>query len=99
MKTTPPTPPPKPSLHLNWQDWLPFFEHPDISLEDKKKQIEALWTILMCFADAKYDVLGPDDLAAQETSGQVLDLTAALKAAVLNSGIPDQQQETNKEEV
>ncbi len=75
----------RPGLHLNWEDWLPFFEHPDISLEDKKKQIEALWTIVLCFADANYDLLGPDDVPNQETSGQVLDLTAALRQAVLNS--------------
>ena len=92
MTETPPTPPPdpKPSLYLNWEDWLPFFDSPDISLANKKKHIEALWTIVICFADAEYEVLGPDELSEQETSGQVVDLTAAMQAAVVNS---DEQSE------
>lgn len=90
---------PKPSLYLNWEDWLPFFENPDVPLADKRSQIEALWTIVMCFADADYDILGPDDFAAQETSGQVVDLTAVMHAAVVGLEGSEIQTKTSKEEV
>ncbi len=101
MTETPPTPPPKetPSLYLNWEDWLPFFTSKDTSLTDKRKQIEALWTIVKCFADAKYKVLGPDELKGQETSGQVVDLTAVMHAAVVGLERSQIQTETSKEEV
>ena len=97
MTDTPPKP--KPSLYLNWEDWLPFFENPDVPLADKRSQIEALWTIVMCFADADYDILGPDELKAQKTSGQIVDLTAAMQAAVVSLKGPNQLIETSKEEV
>lgn len=90
--------PEKPGLYLNWEDWLPFFEDWDISLADKKRHIEALWFILECFADANYNLLGPDDLDGQENSGKVLDLTAALRAAVLNSKDRNQQFGAEEEE-
>ena len=101
MTETPPKPPPKvqPSLYLSWEDWLPFFTSKDTSLADKKKQIEALWTIVKCFADAKYKVLGPDDLKDQETGGQVVDLTAVMQAAVVGLERSQIQTKTSKEEV
>lgn len=104
MTQTPPTPPEKhatskPSLYLNWEDWLPFFDNPDVLLADKQSQIEALWTIVMCFVDADFKVLGPEDLASPETGGKLLDLTAAMQAAVLNSKDHKHQVEASKEEV
>ena len=94
---------PKPGLYLNWEDWLPFFEDQDIPLAAKKKQIEALWTIVMCFVDADYDLLGPNNATVPETSGQVFDLTAVLQAAVLNlkgsdteTASPQQAQDAGK---
>ncbi len=95
---TPPTPPPKASLYLNWEDWLPFFDDPDVSLADKQAQIEALWTIVMCFIDADFELLGPESIASPEIGGQLLDLTAALQAAVLNSQSNTQQIKAEKEE-
>lgn len=101
MTETPPTPPPKvtPSLYLNWEDWLPFFTSKDTSLTDKQKQIEALWTIVKCFADVKIKILGPDELKDQETSGQVVDLTAVMHAAVVGLEGSKIQTKTSKEEV
>ena len=96
---TPPTPPPKPSLYLNWEDWLPFYYNPDVPLADKQRQIEALWTIVMCFIDADIDVLGPEDIASPEIGGQLLDLTAALQSAVLNSESYAQKVRAEEEEV
>lgn len=81
MKNTPDTPPPKrPSLHLNFEDWLPYLEHSSASEAEKIRLIEMLWSIAMGFVD-----LGWDIDSSPETSGQSFDLTAALRAAVLNS--------------
>lgn len=71
---------PPPGLHLNWEDWLPYFEDSDATDAEKRQMIEALWSIAMAFVD-----LGWNIDSAPETSGQTLDLTAALRAAVLNS--------------
>lgn len=86
--TTPPTPPPKPSLHLNWQEWLPYVAHTDASLDDKRQAIEAVWSIALGFAQLGWEIGD-----AAETSGQSFDLIGALQAAVVHS---DNQQ---KEEV
>ena len=99
MTDMPPTPPPKPSLHLDWEDWLPFFDNPDISLADKQSQIEALWTIVMCFIDTDFKVLGPEDIASPEIGGKLIDLTAALQAAVVNSETSSEQMGAEEEEV
>lgn len=80
MNTTPPKPPPKPSIHLSWEDWLPYLAESNASDEEKRLLIETLWTIMIAFADLKWDIV-----AAEETSGQPLDLTAVLRAAVVNS--------------
>ena len=106
----PPTPPstgagttteqkPKPGLYLNWENWLPHFEDDRVSLADKKKQFEALWSIAMCFSDMDYDLLGPDDVADKETCGQVIDLKATLEFAVVNLEASRTQLKAKKEEV
>lgn len=82
MNDTPPKPPPKPSLHLNWEEWLPYLDDTEASDADKRQLIETLWAIVMAFVD-----LGWDLNAAPETCGQDLDLTAALRRAVLNSDL------------
>ena len=82
MTQTPPTPPPKPSLHLNWEDWLSDLEDSDASLEDIRRLIETLWAIMRAFVDLGWDVSASN---APETCGQALDLKALLTAAVLNS--------------
>jgi len=87
MTTTPPTP--KASLHLNWEDWLPYFEDADLTVTEKREMIETLWSIVIAFVDLGWDISD----APQKTGGQVLDLRAALTAAVVNS------KEQEKEEV
>jgi len=79
--TNTPQPPPKPSVHLNWQDWLPYLEDTGLNEGQKREMIETLWSIMMAFVDLGWDVTD----TPQEISGQVLDLKAALTAAVLNS--------------
>lgn len=80
MKDTPPTPPPKPSIHLNWKEWLPYVAHSDASDDEKRKAIEAIWSLAFAFVDLGWEI---DD--SPETSGQSLDLITALQAAVVYS--------------
>jgi len=79
----------KPSMHVNWEDWLPFLEECDAPHEDKMKMIEALWSLVLTFVDAGWDVT-----QSPKSCGQNLDLTAALGATVL-----DLDQSTITEEV
>lgn len=82
MPATPPTTSKgKPTLQLIWQDWIPFVEDSDLTDDQKREMIETLWSIVMAFVDLDWEVSAD----RQETSGQILDLKAALEAAVLNS--------------
>lgn len=82
--TNTPQPPPKtpkaPSVHLNWQDWLPHLEDVDATDAEKRQLIETLWSIVIAFVDLGWDVA-----QSPKTCGENLDLTAALQAAVLYS--------------
>lgn len=80
MKDTPPVPPPKPSTHLDWEEWLPYIAHSDASDEEKRKVIEAIWSLAFAFVDLGWEI---ND--TQENSGQSLDLITALQAAVVQS--------------
>ncbi len=71
---------PKPKLHHDWEDWLPYLEQSDATPEQKRALIEALWSIVLCFVDLGWDVSD-----ASESCGEPLDLKAALEAAMLNS--------------
>lgn len=82
MPETPPTASQsKPILQFDWEEWLPYVEDSDLTDDQKREMIEALWSIVVAFIDLGWDVSD----APQETSGQTLDLKAALEAAVLNS--------------
>lgn len=80
MKDTPETPPPKASLHLNWEEWLPYVAYSDASNDEKSKAIKTVWSLAFAFVDSGWEI---DDSA--ENSGQSLDLFAALQAAVVYS--------------
>ncbi len=85
MSAPPPSPPPaspRPSLVLNWEDWLPYLEDEDASEAEKRQLIETLWSIVVSFVDLGWHIV--PEPPAEETCGQVLDLTAALNAAVVN---------------
>ena len=73
-KTQPPT------VHFEWRDWLPYTETSDLTEAQKKELIETLWSIIMAFVDLGWEVG-----SQHNTCGQHLDLTAAMRAAVLNS--------------
>lgn len=96
-----PDPPPLPTpqatenskLIFKWEDWLPYLAAEDATDEEKREMIEAVWSIVMAFSDLKWEVgaLGETD---KISCGQVLDLKAALEAAVLNW-----DQQTEQEDV
>lgn len=86
--TTDPPTRKRPSIRLNLDDWLPYLEDSEATEAEKVELIETLWNIAMAFVD-----LGWDLDSGEETSGQSLDLTAVLRAAVLNS------EDNDKEEV
>ncbi|WP_187429264.1 hypothetical protein ROLI_010600 [Roseobacter fucihabitans] len=88
MKDT--TEPPKtnpPSIHLNLEDWLPYFEASGLTEAEKVETIETLWNIAMGFVDLGW-TLNVD----AENTGQSFDLTAALRAAVLYSQENEEQE-------
>ncbi|MEM8591775.1 MAG: hypothetical protein AAGF13_04535 [Pseudomonadota bacterium] len=84
MPETKPNPPPKPKLRFDWEEWLPYLEDWDAPAATKREMIETLSMIVECFIDMKWEVI-PDATNAPETCGQVTDLAAVLRAAVVNS--------------
>lgn len=85
-----PLPPAAPSLRFDWQDWLPYLEDADMSLDQKQSLIETLWSIVAAFVDLGWQVK-----PAAEICGQTIDLKAALEAAVLRSDDVTYEQEDN----
>lgn len=73
-----------PKVQFDWQDWLPFIAASEAPEAKKRELIETYWAIILTFVDLGWEV-GAPSAAAEETSGQVLDLTTALRAAVVNS--------------
>ncbi|MDX8349447.1 hypothetical protein SLH49_15785 [Cognatiyoonia sp. IB215446] len=45
-----------PTLTIDWDAYLPFFEDEDISEEEKRELIEALWSIVVSFVDLGFGV-------------------------------------------
>tara|TARA_R110002110_G_scaffold415741_2_gene654673 strand:+ start:8163 stop:8459 length:297 start_codon:yes stop_codon:yes gene_type:complete len=45
-----------PTLTIDWDAYLPFFEDEDISKEEKHELIEALWSIVVSFVDLGFGV-------------------------------------------
>lgn len=88
MTTPPQTPAPDPGerappkVRFDWQDWLPFIAASDAPEAKKRELIETYWAIILTFVDLGWEVGAPTS-SREETSGQVLDLTAALRAAVV----------------
>lgn len=80
MPAPPPQTPRTPSLHLHWEEWLPYLAECDGSDEDKRQYIEIMWSIGLSFVELGWDVE-----LLEEVSGQRFDLCAALRAAVIDS--------------
>lgn len=90
------TPGTRPALHFDWRDWLPYLDAADAPEDQKREMIETLWAIILTFVDLGWEVTDRPAEARAETCGQALDLTAALRAAVVNS---EDTQQPAKEEV
>ncbi|MEL6646285.1 MAG: hypothetical protein AAFQ05_01050, partial [Pseudomonadota bacterium] len=75
----------RPTLQFDWTEWLPYLDALDGTEEQKRLVIEQVWQIVLAFADLGWEIKGANQITASETSGQVTDLTAALRAAVLHS--------------
>ncbi|GAB5449605.1 hypothetical protein [Gymnodinialimonas sp.] len=71
----------RPSLHLDWEAWLPYLDDPTATEDEKRQLIETLWSIVIAFVDLQWNIVAEP---APKTSGQVLHLTTALNAAVLD---------------
>ncbi|MFK7944157.1 MAG: hypothetical protein AB8B85_14765, partial [Paracoccaceae bacterium] len=74
------------------RDWLPYVAASGASEAEKRELIETLWTIVMSFVDLGCEVSEGSAIGGdKESCGQNIDLTAALRAAVLNSQISSSQ--------
>lgn len=73
-KTAPPT------LSIDWEAYLPFFEDDDIPDSEKQELIEALWSIVVSFVDLGFGVH-----PVQQACGQDISLTEMPAGDVLNS--------------
>ncbi|MEP1613477.1 MAG: hypothetical protein ABJL72_16345 [Roseobacter sp.] len=69
-----------PTLTIDWDAYLPFFDDEDISEEDKKELIEALWSIVVSFVDLGFGVH-----PVQQACGKDVSLAELPMADVLNS--------------
>ncbi|MEH6521119.1 hypothetical protein [Sulfitobacter sp.] len=69
-----------PTLTIDWDAYLPFFEDQDISEEDKHALIEALWSIVVGFVDLGFSVhpvqqaCGQDDDPLSDVPSDLLSL-------------------------
>ena len=45
-----------PTLTIDWDAYLPFFDDDDITDDDKRQMIEALWSIMVSFVDLGFGV-------------------------------------------
>lgn len=85
----------RPQMRFDWQDWLPFLEAWEAPEARKREMIETLWVIVQTFADLGWEITEEASTNPEETCGQVLNLRAALMAAVLRS--EDQPKEESEE--
>jgi hypothetical protein len=70
-----------PSLTIDWDAYLPFFEDEDISEDDKRQMIEALWSIMVSFVDLGFGVH-----PVQQACGKDISLAELPACDVVNLG-------------
>ncbi|WP_157063699.1 hypothetical protein [Phaeobacter sp. 11ANDIMAR09] len=68
-----------PRLSIDWDAYLPFLENEDISEEQKRELIEALWSIMVSFVDLGFGIH-----PIQQVCGQDISLAELPAADVLN---------------
>ena len=84
-KPMPPTPthPPPFAVSFDWREFLPHLAEADLTDAEKQAFIETMWSIVLAFVDLGFEV-GADP----ESCGERLDLSAALRDAVVSSPVP-----------
>jgi len=75
----PDTPPSRPSLHFDVNDWLPYIEDENATYEQKVELIETLWSIVIGFVD-----LGWDIKSSPESCGEDADLYTLLSSGMVD---------------
>ncbi len=70
----------RPALIFDWRDWLPYFEHSDAPLEQKRIWIETMHSIVLSFVDLGFEIKSTSEICGEE-----INLKAVLEQAVLNS--------------
>lgn len=68
-----------PHLSIDWDAYLPLLENEDISEEQKRELIEALWSIMVSFVDLGFGIH-----PLQQVCGQDISLAELPAADVLN---------------
>ena len=90
--------PVKSKVHFDWQDWLPYLEEYDCTEAQKRELIETYWLIILAFIDLDYEVGSYPAEQPVDKSSPHLDLSAALRAAVLQSENTETQSSRPKKE-
>lgn len=72
-----------PTLTIDWDAYLPFFEDDDISEEQKHELIEALWSIVVSFVDLGFGV-HPIQQACGKTDDELSDLPSDLLSLLIS---------------
>ena len=75
-----------PSLKIDWEAYLPFFEDEDIPESDKHELIEALWTIVVSFVDLGFGVHPVQQAREKQIGGQDISLAEMPTSNVVNLG-------------
>ena len=73
-----------PSLTIDWDAYLPFFEDEDISDEHKRELIEALWSIMVSFVDLGFGVHPVQQVSENKIGGKDVSLAKMPAVDVLN---------------
>ena len=68
-----------PSLSIDWEAYLPFFENEEISDDDKRELIGILWSIMVSFVDLGFGIH-----PVQQACGENQDGLASAIADVLS---------------
>tara|TARA_R110000850_G_scaffold82085_2_gene176313 strand:+ start:152 stop:523 length:372 start_codon:yes stop_codon:yes gene_type:complete len=86
MRDTPPNSNPKidpPTLTIEWDAYLPFFEDAEISEDEKRELIEALWSIVLSFVDLGFGI-HPVQQACGKSDDPKSDARSDLLSSIIN---------------
>ncbi|WP_107496001.1 hypothetical protein [Thalassobius sp. I31.1] len=72
-----------PSLTIDWEAYLPFFEDADISEAQKRELIETLWGVMTAFVDLGFGIH-----PVQQACGKTDDYTPDLLTNMLSCDHP-----------